>query len=572
MPEGIDLGVSGLASGFDWRGLVDQLMEVERAPQRRMFSEQQAIQSRKVAYDSVNTQLSVLKNRVADLNESSLFDSRLGSSSDENVATATAEAGAALGTYVFLATQMATAAVQRGTSNIGSPLSATSDVSAVTLNSAGLATAVTAGIFTVNGQQITVAATDTLQGVFDKIGTATSGDVVGTYDPTSDRITLTSSSSNIVLGSATDTSNFLQATRLSNNGSLAVSSSSALGAPKLSGALSSANLGTAIDDGGSVGLFKINGVEITFDDGTDSISDILARINDSTAGVTAGYDSVNDRFMLTNKVTGDLGFALEDVTGNFLAATGLSGGTLQRGADLLYTINSGGQLSSHSNTITEESSGIEGLSVAVAKKDAAITVTVTSDTGTIKSAISGFVEAYNKVQAIIETSTASATDAKGKVTAGPLAGESEAFTIAADLRRLVTSTFASLTGTIKRLESMGITSNGSDDKLAISDSAALEAAISGNLGEVKSLFTNSTDGLAVGLAAFLERAVGDDGTLLTKKDNLDKQAASLTDQLTELERQVQLNRTRLISTFVQMEMAQQKTNSQLQYLSKINAG
>ncbi len=571
MPEGIDLGVSGLASGFDWRGLVDQLIEVERAPQRRMFTEQQAILARKVAYDSVNTQLSVLQNRVDDLNDSTLFESRLGNSSDEDVATVTAEAGAAIGSYKFDINQLATTAVQRGTSNIGSPLSTTTDVSAVTLSSAGFTTAVTAGTFTINGKQITVATTDTLQGVFDKISTATAGDVVGTYNPLTDGITLTSSTTNVVLGSATDTSNFLQVTRLSNNGTSAVSSSSALGAAKLSGALSSANLGTTIDDGGSVGLFKINGVEITFDDGTDSISDILTRINDSTAGVTAGYDSVNDRFILTNKVTGDLGFALEDVTGNFLAATGLSAGTLQRGKDLLYTVNEGGELSSHSNTISEESSGIEGLSVA-AIAEGITTVTVASDTEAIKSAITGFVEAYNKAQAVIETNTASTTDSKGKVTAGTLAGESEAFTIASDLRRLVTSTFSSLTGTIKRLESMGITSNGTDDKLAISDSDALEAALSDNLSEVKSLFTNETDGLAFDLAAFLEGTVGDDGTLLAKKDNLDKQAEGLTDQITEQERQVQLNRTRLISTFVQMETAQQKINSQLQYLSKINAG
>ena len=82
MAEGIDLGVSGLASGFDWRALVDQLIEVERSPQLRMFNEQQAIQTRKTAYDSVTTQLSVLQNRMDELNDGSLFDSRVGTSSD----------------------------------------------------------------------------------------------------------------------------------------------------------------------------------------------------------------------------------------------------------------------------------------------------------------------------------------------------------------------------------------------------------------------------------------------------------------------------------------------------------
>ena len=71
---------------------------------------------------------------------------------------------------------------------------------------------------------------------------------------------------------------------------------------------------------------------------------VIKRINDSQAGVSASYDSANDRFLLTNKATGDLGMALEDVTGNFLAATGLSSGTLTRGNDLLYTVNGGGTI------------------------------------------------------------------------------------------------------------------------------------------------------------------------------------------------------------------------------------
>jgi len=44
---------------------------------------------------------------------------------------------------------------------------------------------------------------------------------------------------------------------------------------------------------------------------------------------------------------------MQDVTGNFLAATGLSGGTLQHGANLQYNINGGGTLTSLSNTITQ---------------------------------------------------------------------------------------------------------------------------------------------------------------------------------------------------------------------------
>jgi flagellar hook-associated protein 2 len=111
---------------------------------------------------------------------------------------------------------------------------------------------------------------------------------------------------------------------------------------KQSAELSAANLTTAILDGGSgTGEFKINGVSITFAT-TDTVAAVLKRINDSAAGVTASYDSVNDRFVLANKTTGDIGMALEDVSGQFLTATGLASGALTRGQNLLYTVDGGG--------------------------------------------------------------------------------------------------------------------------------------------------------------------------------------------------------------------------------------
>src|SRR6185436_11709999 len=117
------------------------------------------------------------------------------------------------------------------------------------------------------------------------------------------------------------------------------------------------------------------------------------------------------------------------------------------------------------------------------------------------------------------------------------------------------------------LESLGITSNGDDDKLTLSDSTRLDAALASNLGEVKSLFTNATDGLAVKLGEYLENTVGDDGTLPTKQSNLDKQVSSIDDQITEQERLVQINREQLVASFIAMEKAQQVINQQLQFLS-----
>jgi flagellar hook-associated protein 2 len=561
----MELGLSGLASGFDWRTLVDQLAEVERAPQRRLLSEQDTLNQRNNAYGSIKTQLGVLLNRVKDLASADLFDSRITKLGDDTVATASAGTTAAAGSYTFTFTQLATQAEWRGTTNIGAALSATDDVSGVTLSSAGFAATVTAGTFTVNGQQVTIATTDTLQGVFDKISTATGGAVTASYTAATDKITLSSGSA-IVLGSATDTSNFLEVAKLYNNGNGTVASASTLGAVRSTAALASSNLATAVTDGGAgAGAFKINGVSISFNATTDSLANVLKRINDSSAGVTAFYDSANDRVVLRNKNTGDVGIAVQDVTGNFLAATGLSGGSLERGKNLLYSINSGPQLTSVSNTITEASSGIAGLTVTALKEDTT-TVEVASDTAKIRTAITAFLEEYNKSQSLIDSHTASTTDAKGKVTAGILAGEPDAFTLAARLRGATYTQVTGLSGAFDHLADLGIDSNGTDNNLELADGTTLDEALANNLSDVRSLFTDATKGLAVDLESYLDGVVGEEGSLVDKQDNLTKAAGDIDTQISDLERQVEANRQRLIDSFVAMERAQAQINQQLQFL------
>jgi flagellar hook-associated protein 2 len=559
-----DLSLSGLASGFDWKSLVDKLVEVERTPQIRLLNEQNVIQQRNNAYGAIKTQLAVLQNRIEALSDPTLYDSRKVASSETTVGSATASGSAPLGTYQFSVTQLATAARQLGASNIGAPLSATDDVSGLTLADAKFATAVSGGTLTINGKQITIAATDSLQSVFDQINTATNGEVSATYDSNADRITL-SSAGTITLGSATDTSNFFTAAKLYNNGTGAVTSSASLGSVSTSAALSSSNLATAISDGGSgTGEFKINGVSISFS-ASDSLSNVLTRINNSAAGVTATYDTLNDRVVLTNKTTGDVGMALEDVTGNFLVATGVTAGTLERGKNLIYTLNDGDPLISFSNTITESSSGVPGLAFT-ALKEGETEVTVTSDSEKITTAINDFITEFNKAQSIIDSQTSSTTDSKGKVTAGLLSNENDATEIASRLRSLANGRVTGVSDFIKGLNDLGIISNGNDNSLKLDDEEKLADMLATNLAAVKALFTDETNGVAVKLAAFVEATIGDEGSLVTKQDNLTKDAASIDVQISDLERIVQANKERLTSSFIAMETAQAQMNQQLTFL------
>ncbi len=566
MADGIDLGLSGLASGFDWKSFIDQMAQAQRGPETRLRTEQSTINQRNNAFTSIKTQLGILQNRINVLKDPELFASRTAATSDSTLGTAVATAGAAAGSFIFNITQRATAARINGTANIGSGITGTGDLTTTVAN-AGFATPVSAGTFTVNGKQITLATTDTLQGVLDKISTATGGAVTGDYDSGTDKFTL-SSSSEIVLGSATDTSNFLQVARLANNGTGTVTSSAALGGVKLTSALNAANLRTAVTDGGSgAGQFKINGVAISYNATTDSVNSVLTRINNSSAGVTATYDSLNDRFVLTNKTTGDMGVAMEDVTGNFLAATGLSSGALVRGKNLLYTVNGGDQLTSQSNTITEASSGITGLSVT-SVKEGSFTVNINNDTAKIKTAINDFIDAFNKVQSVIDTNTASSTDAKGVVKAGILADDSDADDIAARLRSLVFSPLSGMSGVFKHLADLGIQTSGNDDKLTLDDSDALDVALASNLGSVQELFSADTNSIGAKLADYLENTIGDDGTLIAHQNTLSKQSSAIDTQVADIEKQIAAESARMTDQFVAMEQAQAKMNQQLSFLQQ----
>ncbi|MEY2407391.1 MAG: flagellar hook-associated protein 2, partial [Verrucomicrobiota bacterium] len=152
----LDLGVSGLASGFDWRSLVDQLADVERASERRLRVEQGILLQRNTAYGNILAQLSSLKSKMDALKDPALYGARQTRASDPTLLSATASTAAGLGSHSFDITQLASASTFQGTADIGNKLNATNDVSALVLSAAPFGSAITAGSLTVNGSRVTL--------------------------------------------------------------------------------------------------------------------------------------------------------------------------------------------------------------------------------------------------------------------------------------------------------------------------------------------------------------------------------------------------------------------------------
>jgi flagellar capping protein FliD len=100
----------------------------------------------------------------------------------------------------------------------------------------------------------------------------------------------------------------------------------------------------------------------------------------------------------------------------------------------------------------------------------------------------------------------------------------------------------------------------------LSDSTALNDALVSDLDKVKTLFQDTTDGIAVKLLAYVESQVDDEGAIADRMNNLTNQSTDIDDQVERLESFVQMRRQAMIDSFVAMESAQQKINQQMQFI------
>jgi flagellar hook-associated protein 2 len=563
--------ISGLLANapFDWKEVVDQLIEVSGIPIQNLNKEKDANTAKVTALEQLRTAATELKDSLQNLRAGEIFSARtVTTDTTNNTWKSSSSTGAALGSYKFAVQQLATQAQTTGAANIGQGISATNDVSGVTLSNLSTATAVTAGTFTINGQQVTIALTDSLQDVFNRLSTATGGDVTATYSAATDRVTLTSASSTpIVLGAANDTTNFLSVLKLANNGTGTISSSANLGTLKTAATLASAGFVTALtgQDASGNGSFTLNGVSISYNINTDTLGSLLSTINQSSAGVTASFDSATDRVVIVNKSTGDVGQGLTDTTGNLLAALGLTSGAgaaFTRGKNALFTVNDGPVLSSTSNTLTADVHGISGLSVTV-NTQTTQTLQVGSDTDIQQNAIQDFLDKFNAFQQLVEDDT-KITTTGGEVTTSILSGNREVENWSERLQTYAFEAVSGITGTVQRLDHLGIDFNSTTGQLSIKDSGKLLTALSDRPDDVGNFFLTATTGFVAKLYDHLVNVIAADGSQQSSLTNANK---ALDDQIATLQQRLDNERETLTAAFIRTTQAQSLAQSQGQFLT-----
>jgi flagellar hook-associated protein 2 len=305
-----------------------------------------------------------------------------------------------------------------------------------------------------------------------------------------------------------------------------------------------------------------------------TVSDIVAAINASGAGITAIANKAGTKMVLTNQLTG-AGNDLQ-VGGSLKSTLGLDAAPPTPATDTSFTIN-GIPFTSADNTLDSTDHGIVGLSLKIdattlSKDDPAMasseTLSVSADASDMRRKIDAFVSSYNAVADFIDGATAYTTTA-GKTTAGPLADNREIQQWLKELRS--TAFHAPQSGAIKNLSALGLDFSSKDSRIVVTDSAKLDTALADHAADVGKFF-NNTDAASPGLAtAFVTKItsyVGSDGTagqLKTKLESYTKANTSLDDQIAALDRYLAQRRSQLEAGFMAMESAQsQLKNMQTQ--------
>ncbi len=315
---------------------IAQVMEAEKDKYYQLETRKSGIDTKNSAWAEIDSSLEALQKKLDTLKNQSTFTSKLVSSTNNNVATATASTNAVQTTFQLQVKKLAQAAKVTSSSSLGlaeakyaslvsAEVNTTSGVTVdpnVTFANGSSAIkfdsgkTVVSGSFKINGRSISVTGNDTIYTILSKINSSSAG-VTATFDSSTDKITLTSSKegSDQTISLTEDTSGFLGATKL-----LQVSGTqSAVFTNGSKSGYYDTLSNTSIVGPGKIqnGYFTINNITFSVDTATDSVNSIIGRINNSAAGVNAFYDDDTGKITITSRTSGKE-ISFENDTSNFL--------------------------------------------------------------------------------------------------------------------------------------------------------------------------------------------------------------------------------------------------------------
>jgi flagellar hook-associated protein 2 len=285
--------------------------------------------------------------------------------------------------------------------------------------------------------------------------------------------------------------------------------------------------------------------------------------------------AANDRLVLTRKETGEFTAQLS-VTGAAWTGTDVA----KAGVDAAYTIDDDPVVKySKSNVVT---AAIPGLELTL-KGTGTTSVNVGApapDADAVKAKVQAFVDQYNSTVDFIRGKLSEKSNPKATTEAearkGVLFNDTQLTGVLRQLRNMVSDKVTGLSGTVKSLAEIGVStgsaSGGASSADAIAGKLTLDAtkltdALTNKRLDVKSFLTDSANGIATKLNAYLEPIARSDGSVATRAKQTGDEISGIDKQLALMEDRLTAKSDRLRAQFAKMEAAMSASQTQGSWLS-----
>ncbi len=572
------ISFSGLGSNLDTSSWVEALIAAKKTPITNLENKVTNLKTTtnnlttlKGVYSSMLT--NVLKLTDSNLSSSAnVFAQTKSSSSDTNVLTVSNTYAASAQTLDIQVKNLATNTSATGSKIIGSKMNSDSVFTDLGNGSA------TAGSFTfyVDNKKygIEIEKGETLEDIKTKMVDATKSDEnpdgLLNINIVDGKFNMDAGDKSISIGSSLDKSNFATIIALKKDADTnSYTSSRPIIDVNMNDKLLDPN---AFGSAFTAGTFKIGNAEFTIDE-TTSLNTLINRINSSaSSGVSASFNATTGEFNLASKNTGSFNIALENGTSNFLEQVGLLSagkvvdGTQTLGKNALLTIN-GKEVESYTNTVTSESSGINGLVLNLNKATETgknVTVKLEQDTGTAVSAVNNFISAFNKVISNTDSVTKSDTGLRYE-------------TSLSSLRNNLRSTISNIVDTgntsYRSLADIGISTGAvgtgvdANTNQLVLDEKKFLAAMADDPEAVKQILIGSTSKGTEGVVGSMRKTVegalnATDGYFASRESSIKSQITRINEQITRKTASLNSYKSVLEAQFSNMDSVISKLQSQ----------
>ena len=465
----MSISFSGLASGLDTSSWVDALVSVKQSKVTELKTKLKETQTKKTSLNDTRSTFSSFRSALEKITDKKfggvydLFNVNSAASTNSDIFTATAGAGALRQNYNIEVQQLATYTKAYSRSSASSVADDSTILTKLGIKEGDIAVYVDGLKTTIHiGKEDTFG---DFKSQLNAAGINAQIDEDGVL-----RLSSQDPEKDIYVGSTTDTTNIASLVGLARqeNGTYASTNS-----------LFKANVNTKLTDENSgfktritEGTFTIGDATFTIGQGT-TLSSLISQINDSEeAQASAYWDDTSGKLIITSKKEGASYINIESGTSNFTDVMQLTETTYDEygnpessrmftdsqelGKNAIFTVN-GTRITSTSNTVTEDVSRITGVTLTLNRvstdEDKDATLKVDQDTSGLVDALKAFVEAYNNTIKKIDEVTGSEGDLKR---------ESSLTSFKNSIRNMAMGSNSAADGVYKALSQIGITGNKAD--------------------------------------------------------------------------------------------------------------